>query len=429
MLKNQVFFYLKEIKNVGSKGFFHLFTAKGFIIIVGFVSQLFVAGFLDPTDIGRIKIMQTFINLSTLICGLGFNTSLLKLASENRTNDEKKQLYQTAFLITLISFFVIYLFLYLLSFLGMVSTDPLISKIFPVYALFLLPLSLQSIQLAYYQALKQIKKMAQLQFITKAISILFIVVFTWLFKLNGYIVSIVLTGFFAIIIFEIGIKNFVFKSSYFKLNFKILKSMWHLAGFALITNIVGTLAATVDIYFINYLITDRKEVGYYMFALTILSVYQLFPTTIQQIAFPFFSEQSSSYSKWHNSYKKYNKLNHILVFSAALGGALVLPVLIKLAFTDKYDRSIYYFLFLSIAWMIKSSNIMKGTAIMGYGRFDLNFFASLVTLLLAIPIVFVLIKNYGLNGAIMGMIATAIISYQTVGIIFHSFNKNLINGV
>lgn len=428
-MKNQFSFYLKEIKNVGSKGFFHLFTAQGFIIIVGFVSQLFVAGFLDPTDIGRIKIMQTFISLSTLICGLGFNTSLLKLASENRTDEEKKRLYQTAFLITLISFVVIYLVLYLLSFLGMVSTDPVISNIFPVYALFLLPLSLQSIQLAYYQALKQIKKMAKLQFIVKLISILFIVIFTWLFKLNGYIITIVSTGFLAIIIFEIGIKNVIFKASYFKLNFKLLKSMWHFAGYALITNVVGTLAATVDVYLINYLITDRKEVGYYMFALTILGVYQLFPTTIQQIAFPFFSEQSSSYSVWYNSYKKYNKLNHFLIFFIVLGGALILPVLIKLAFSGKYDRSIYYFVFLSIAWLIKNSNIMKGTAIMGQGRFDLNFFGSLITLALTIPIVFISIKNYGLNGAITGMIIAAIIYYITSSLIFRSFNKKMSNGV
>ena len=428
-MKNQISFYLQEIKAVGSKGFFYLFTAQGLIIIVGFVSQFFVAGFLDPTDIGRIKIMQTFINLSTLICGLGFNTSLLKLASENRDDKEKKQLYQTAFLITLISFVFIYLVLYLLSFCGMLSTDPIISELFPIYALFLLPLSLQSIQLAYYQARKQIKKMAKLQFIVKVISILFIIIFTWIFKLEGYIITIVFTGFSAIIIFEIGIKNIIFKASYFKLNIKILKSMWHLAGFALITNIVGTLAATVDIYLINYLITDRKEVGYYMFALTILSVYELFPTTIQQIAFPFFSEQSHSYNKWYNSYKKYNKLNHVLVFCVVLAGACLLPILVKVSFSGKYDRSIYYFLFLSIAWLIKSSNIMKGTAIMGHGRFDLNFWGSLITLLITIPIVFVLVKNYGLDGAVLGMIVAAIISYLTVTLIFLSFNKKLIHAV
>lgn len=428
-MKNQITFYTREIKNVANKGFFYLFAAQGFILIVGFVSQFFVAGILDPTDIGRIKIMQAYIELSALICGLGFNTSLLKLASENREDAENKQLYQTAFLVTLISFVFIYLFLYLLSFLRMVSADPVISQIFPIYALFLLPLSLQSIQLAYYQARKKIKKMAKLQLIVKAISIIFIIIFTFFFKLNGYVLTVVSTGFLAILIFELGIKNIRLNASYFKLDSKLVKGMWHLAGYALITNIVGMLTAHIDIYVINYLITDRQEVGYYMFALTILSVYQLLPATIQQVAFPFFSEQSFDHEKWYNSYLKYNKLNHLLVVLVVAAGIFLLPVLVRFAFSGKYDRSIYYFVFLSIAWMIKSANIMKGTAIMGYGRFDVNFLASLIILGLTFPFVFIFIKYYGLNGAIIGMILGSVISYVTVFFIFRWFNKTLITGL
>ena len=428
-MKNQISFYVSEIKNVASKGFFYLFTAQGFIVIGGFASQFFVAAFLDPTDIGRIKIMQTYINLSVLICGLGFDTSLLKLASENREDTERKKLYQTAFLVTLICFVCIYLFLCLLSFLGMISSDPVISEIFPLYVLFLLPLSLQNVQLAYYQARKKIRKMAKLQLIIKIISILFIVIFSYFFKLNGYIISVVLTGFLATVIFELGIKNVRFKVFYFKLDFKLLKRMWHLAGFALIANMVGTVAATIDIYLINYLITDRREVGYYMFAITILSVYQLFPLTVQQVAFPFFSEQSSHHEKWYNSYLKYNKLYHLLAGFVFAGGILLLPVLIKFAFSGKYDRSMYYFVFLSFAWMIKTSNMMKGTAIMGYGRFDINFLASLIILVLTFPVVFILIKYYELNGAIIGMIIGAVISYITAYFVFQWFNKKLINAV
>jgi len=429
VLKNQISFYAQEIKSLASKGFFYLFAAQGLIIITGFVSQFFVAGFLDPIDVGRIKIMQTYIELSTLICGVGFNTSLLKLASETKWDAEKQQLYQAAFLITLISFVFIYLFLYFLSILGMISADSVISEIFPIYALFVLPLSLQSIQLAYYQARKKIRMMATLQFIVKIISILFIVIFTFFFKLKGYIFTVVLTGFLATIVFELGIKNIRFKLNYFKLNFKLVKSMWHLASYALAANIVGMLATTIDVYLVNYLIADRKEVGYYMFARTILSVYQLLPSTIQQVAFPFFSEQSSNHDKWYGSYLKYNKLNHLLVGVVVIGGILLLPVLVKFAFSGKYNRSIHYFVFLSFAWMIKNSNLMKGTAIMGYGRFDINFLASLVSLVLTFPVVFILIRYYELNGAIIGMIIGAFIYYMTFTYIFRRFNRTLINGI
>jgi O-antigen/teichoic acid export membrane protein len=76
--------YISEIQNIGQKGFFYLFATNGLILIISFISQLFVAGILDPVDIGRIKIMQTYIGLASLLGGFGFNTSLLKLASEQR---------------------------------------------------------------------------------------------------------------------------------------------------------------------------------------------------------------------------------------------------------------------------------------------------------------------------------------------------------
>ena len=81
--------YIAEIKGIGKKGFFHLFAVNGLVYVIGFASQLFVAWILDPADIGRIKIMQTYIGLAALLGGFGFNTSLLKLAFENCSEEEK----------------------------------------------------------------------------------------------------------------------------------------------------------------------------------------------------------------------------------------------------------------------------------------------------------------------------------------------------
>jgi O-antigen/teichoic acid export membrane protein len=166
-----------------------------------------------------------------------------------------------------------------------------------------------------------------------------------------------------------------------------------------------------------------------MFALTILGIYQVFPLTIQQVAFPFFSEQSSNHKKWYASYLKYNKLNHLLVVFVVGGGILFFPALVNFFFSGKYERSIFYFIFLSIAWMIKTANMMKGTAIMGYGRFDINFRASVITLVLTFSVTFLLIKYYGLIGSMIGMITGALIYYVTFYFIFRRFNKTLDNGV
>lgn len=404
--------YYAEIKNIAQKGFFHLFTTNGLIIIVGFASQFFVAGILEPADIGRIKIMQTYISLATIICGLGFNTSLLKLASEKITEYESYHLYLTAILISLFSFIVIYLVLLILSFSGLVSTDPVILKVFPFFAMFLLPLSVQAIQLQYYQALKQIKAMARYQFYIKIIAVLILVMSSYFYGLFGFVLSTVVTGFGAIIVLHKRINKpqgiHVEKLSNF---FKTIQKMWLLARFALLANVVGTLTATIDIYLINYLVPDKTQVGYYMFAVTIVGVFQVFPGSIQQVAFPYFSEQSKERNRWYSSYKKYNRYNHILLVFVVLSGILLIPGIINFAFRGKYDNSIIYFILFCVAWLFKSLNIMKPTSIMGYGRFDLNFYSSLIELACAVPIQYFMISTFGLIGAAYGMMVMGVLIY------------------
>ncbi len=51
------------LKFSDKRGFFHLLTANLLIQVVAFASQLFVAGILSPEDIGRIKVIQTFLSV------------------------------------------------------------------------------------------------------------------------------------------------------------------------------------------------------------------------------------------------------------------------------------------------------------------------------------------------------------------------------
>lgn len=417
--------YRIEVQSIAKKGFFHLFAANGLIYVFGFASQLFVAWILDPADIGRIKIMQTYIGLAALLGGFGFNTSLLKLASENCSEEEKTDFLHLSMFIGIISFIPIYLVLLLLSKTALISNDPEILKIFPYYALFLLPLVIQTMQLAYYQAIKELKRMAVIQFYVKIISVVLILVSTYLFKLEGYVAIISITGFLSVFSLKKGLKGLVSKFLNLRFRFQYVKTMWKLAKYALIANLVGTLLYTTDIYLINYLIKDRTEVGYYMFALTIISVYQIIPTSIQQVAFPFFSNKSDNHLNWLKAYEKYNKLNHYVLIIMCIAGIIIIPPFIKLVFSGKYNASLIYFVFLSLAWMIRFLNSMKNNALMGYGRFDLNFYISLIGLVICFPLMYFLIKLFGLKGAVIGKFFEGVIIYLSSYTVFHSFIKKV----
>lgn len=423
--------YISVIQNIAQKGFFYLFATNGLIVIFGFVSQLFVAGILDPVDIGRIKIMQTYIGLAALLGGFGFNTSLLKLASEQRSEDEKIDLLHLSMLIATVSFLILYLVLLFLSKTSLISADQNITRLFPYYALFLLPLNIQSMQLAYYLAIKEIKKMAVIQLFVKLISVALIIVITHFYKLEGYISIISITGFISIFSLRKGLYGFGKNLINLRFKFRYFIIMWKLANYILLSNLAVTILGSIDIYLINYMVEDRIEIGYYMFALTIISVYQIIPTSIEQVALPIFSNKSENHLNWFISYKKYNKLSHFVIISTCIIGIIVIPLLIKVAFSGKYNSSIIYFLFLSIAYMFSYMNMMKGTALMGYGKFNIKFHATLIALVVSLPVLWFLIRQYGLFGAIIGKIFMGAVLYVATFAVFHSFEKKqkLINGL
>ena len=83
--KSDIKIFLRKIQE---KGFFHLLSANILIQIFAFASQLFVAGILSPEDIGRIKIIQTYLSVFSVIAGMGLNASTLKICSEGREHKE-----------------------------------------------------------------------------------------------------------------------------------------------------------------------------------------------------------------------------------------------------------------------------------------------------------------------------------------------------
>lgn len=418
--KKQLALYWQETKNVAQKGFFHLVTANGLIFLTGFASQLFVAGILLPEDIGRIKIMQAYLNLASIIGGLGFNISLLKLASERMDEGSRRKLFNLSLFVAILAFLVLYVILVVINCYGWISTDPVIRNLFPYYAIFLLPLTVQSMYLAYYQAKKKIRELSKLQLLVKVLSVATIIVLTFYKGLPGYVWAVPITGIISVIALEFKVGSALRKRFKLGLGLENFKRMWQLAAFALLANIVGIMLNSIDIYLVNYYAPDREAVGFYMFAITLISIFQLVPSSIQQVAMPFFSDKSAVFSQWFRVYKKYNKINHFLIPFMGVIGMAVIPIFVHYAFDGKYDESIVFFLLISVGWIIKSMNTMKGTALMGMGLFRLNFHSSLAALLISLPIAWWIIADYQIAGAPYARIIIGIISYVSTWIIFRT---------
>lgn len=412
------------LQQVRLKGFFHLLSANVLIQVVGFASQLFVAGILVPDDLARIKIIQTYLAIFSIVAGMGLNASTLKLCSEGRSADENRRYFNTAFFFTLISSVTIYTLLLIINQLGLISSDRLIKLLLPLGLFPLISNSLFMLLMAYFQAGKNIHLFSTLTIFNKILSIAGILLLTWLMGIKGYYIAYNLS-FIVMIIVAMLVSGGLFSKGLLKPERSVLQHHRRYSRSSVFSNIAAETSAYIDIVLLSFLSTDLKELGYYSFALTLTIALRIFPSTVQQITLPYFSEKSKNKIEFLNLFRRYNRLLYGVVAISLVAFTALMPTVLELIFGDKYAPSVPYLYLLGIGWSIRSLVQLRSSAIFGLGKIEYNGYTSLLTLGCNIVIFPVFIYWWGLTGAAVATIVSGIIINLSAGYYF----RKAINGV
>lgn len=390
---------LDFLKNVRQKGFFHLLSANMLIQVLSFASQLFVAGILSPDDIGRIKIVQTYLSIILIFAGMGFNSSTLKLCSENRTNAEKQQLFHSALLFTLISTVTFYCIVLILNYLRFLSSDAIVQNLIPMGLFPIITNSLFMVFVSYFQAIKKMKLISKLTISNKLISILSIVIITYLIGIKGYYLAYNISFAVMLVVSLKFIGKFKHKAIFSFQNFKFFNIHWQFARNAMAAYFLSELSAYVDILLISYLSSNMHQIGFYSFALTLTVVFRFFPSTVQQITIPYFSALSNQKADFRMAFKRYNFLLYTGVFATLGAVLLAFPPLINLIFSGKYNESFQYFPLLAIGWSLRQLVQLQNGAIFSLGKIQYNVYISLITLIFNLLSIGILVHFFGIIGA------------------------------
>ncbi|MDO9154351.1 MAG: oligosaccharide flippase family protein [Paludibacter sp.] len=397
---------LKEIKR---KGFFHLLSANVLIQTVAFASQLFVAGILSPDDIGRIKIIQTFLSVFSVIAGMGFGTSTLKLCSENRSKEEGMKLFGSSVFFTLISTTTIYIIVLILNYFAVFSADALIGWLIPIGLFPIISNSLFMVFISYFQAVKQIKLLSKITITNKIIAIVAIVLMAYWFGIKGYYIAFNLS-FIVMLFVSIRILR---KDMSFNFSIITLKSFfsihWKYARPSMYANLLSELSVYIDIFLISYLIKDMNEIGFYSFALTMTTMLKIFPATVQQITSPFFSGLAHNKPEFIKTFSRYNQQLYLIVLITLVLAQLIITPFTEFFFDAKYNESIHYFRILSIGWSIRQMIQLQSAAIFGLGKIHYNAYISLISLIFNLIVCSISIYYFGLEGAAWASIPGGIV--------------------
>jgi len=386
-------------RNIRQKGFFHLLSANLLIQVVAFTSQLFVAGILSPDDIGRIKIIQTYVSIFSIVAGMGFNSSTLKLCSENRTPEERNSIFQSALFFTILSTISLYIIIVVLNFFGIFSSDKLIQWLIPLGLFPIISNSVFMVFVSYFQATKKIKLLSNLTISNKVISIIAIVLFTYWIGIKGYYVAYNLSFILMLAVCFRYYKSGSWVSIFSPKNVSMFSIHWNYARTSMAAYLLSEISAYVDILLISFFIPDMKQIGYYSFALTITVVLKIIPSTVQQITIPYFSALAHQKTEFLLAFKRYNKLLYFIVAGTLLAVMLFVPFLLHFIFAGKYDPSLQYFPFLAIGWSLRLLSQLQNGAIFGLGKIQYNVYTSLITLAFNVILISISIYFFGLLGA------------------------------
>ena len=387
------------LDNINKKGFFHLLSANLLIQVVAFASQLFVAGILSPDDIGRIKIIQTYVSIFSIVAGMGFNSSTLKLCSENRTPEERNSIFQSALFFTILSTISLYIIIVVLNLFGIFSSDKLIQWLIPLGLFPIISNSVFMVFVSYFQATKKIKLLSNLTISNKVISIIAIVLFTYWIGIKGYYVAYNLSFILMLAVCFRYYKSGSWVNIFSPKNVSMFSIHWNYARTSMAAYLLSEISAYVDILLISFFIPDMKQIGYYSFALTITVVLKIIPSTVQQITIPYFSALAHQKTEFLLAFKRYNKLLYFIVAGTLLAVMLFVPFLLHFIFAGKYDPSLQYFPFLAIGWSLRLLSQLQNGAIFGLGKIQYNVYTSLITLAFNVILISISIYFFGLLGA------------------------------
>lgn len=409
------------VEDVSRKGFFHLFSANLMTTLLSFGSQLLVVKCLTPSEMGTIKTLQSFMAVLSILAGFGFNTSVLKLCSEQRTPEEKALILKRSLRLTLIPVAVTLVLCLGAARLGWFSPEPRVNELMVVYLLSLPGTVGAALFMAYLQALKKIQSMALTQTLTKVVGVFVLVALTWWLKLYGYLLATIAVSLVSLapLIWlargDLKLENREGNKPESGLNY----AMWSIAA-----NLVATTSYYVDIFLLNYQVQDRTGIGYYSIATIFVIGLNQITATVQSIAAPYFSQKSSDQGEFMRVLLKYQKLLLAVSFAATVGAICLVPPLIEAIYGKSYAPSGYYFRILALKYFLWSGYALLGMAIWGVGEVRCNFLVGALALVLTAPVTFLFIRYQGLFGAALSQPVSALVT----GLIFLYASRRVLKG-
>lgn len=390
------------LRQVYAKGFFHLFSSKLGLRVLGFGSQIFVVALLSPVQLGQIRVMQSINQVATVFALFGFVPTVKKFCSEDRGLPEKVMILvrhlKLAGFTTALSVGVVIA----LSVMGKLSPDGDISAMQVWFVLAVPGFVAFAMLSGYLEAIKQVKKLALSQILSKLFGVVVLVVATYAFGIYGFVLASVLLAYVGLPILLYQAREYLFVGRASELVSRPKPVTLRLTSWGFLAGATNLLLSQADILLLNFMGDDRAALGIYSIALILLIPFRELTDSVRSVSFPYLAEKNQDERVLLKTVAKYQRImltQAVLLVSVALVLAMVASAFFV---PDDYSEVGTYFSVLMLSYLFHSASALLPTTMVTLGSIRHVFYASAVCLPFTIISYWYLISNFDVLGAALG---------------------------
>lgn len=386
------------------KGLAHLLTANFLTQFLGFGSLVLVAKILSPTEIGAIKIIQSYIEVGAVFATFGHNTAIVKFCPAIKSLSLNRYILKRAVIVSLKAGTFIAIAICALSSGGFLTQNDLVREYIPLYSMIIVFNAIGSIFLSYMQAGKDFKKAAIIQSQLKVVSFFALITGAYFSGIQGYIYCIVVMSVLSVIpyIYSLGI-SFIFQGK------EALPPELHtLVNSSIAALIIGVLGKNTDIFFLDHCLDDRTLIGFYALATTFLLAGVQVAGTVQSFLTPYFSEKFfDGVWLWQN-WRKYQ----LYLVGAMIPVCLVTYFgawfLVKVYYGSTYEGMLPLLGALLFQVFFRSWYAVSAITLIALNKVQYNCAVAVFYLVLKSALCYGLVGYYGIWGIVAAQVLTEI---------------------
>lgn len=420
---------LEMLKGIYHKGFFHLLSANFVTQLYGLLAILFVSKFLPPADVSYLKALHSYTSLGSFIGTFGFHTAVLKYCSDAETSKYRQNILLYSLRCVLVASLVVFSAYSLLAASGSILGGYDYSWMSYLYGGVILFSSLSFVALAYYQAIKDVKRMSIYQFWVRTAFFVGALVGAYFWGIYGVVIFGVLGYLLGCQVYLYFIKDYqftkVFQPIYIPLTIK--KRIKNIALYSMLGACCTALLQNADIIVLDQFEIDREIVGYYSLATIFVIALTVVVGTAQSITTPYFSEKCDDIH-WIRKKVYYYQA---IVFAAGAGLALFgyfgVLILVEFYYGSSFRSVADFYSVLVLRFWAWSSYAIVGVALLGLGVVRPGFYIAAALVVPAYILAWIGVSIWGVQGAAYAQVITFILNAILVWMLFSKIVKERSN--